>query len=62
MRKYKKGKPIKSMNELMNQEFVYFNHKITHEGWFKSWSLRFAQDMIDRGALYKAVKIEKEGI
>lgn len=59
MRKYKKGKPIKSLNELMKQDFVYVNDKITSHGWFGSWQMRYAQSLIKRGALYRAVK--KEG-
>lgn len=56
-RKYKKGKQIKSLDELSKQEFIYFFDKITHRGWFGSWQFRLAQRYINRGWLFKAEKI-----
>ena len=60
-RKYKKGKPIKSLAELYQQEFIYFQHKITHRGWFGSWQLSLAQSYINRGFLYRADKVNESG-
>lgn len=57
-RKYKKGERITSLDELVKQEFVYWNDKITHHGWFKSWQLRMTEDAIKRGIIYKAIKNE----
>ena len=57
-RKYRKGEKITSLDELAKQEFVYFCHKITHHGWFKSWQFRLAESYIRRGMVYYAVKIE----
>lgn len=59
-RKYKKGEQITSIDELMEQEFIYCHHKVTHKGWFGSWQLRFAKQMIERGILFKAIKREGE--
>lgn len=56
-RKYRKGKQITSLDELYKQEFIYFHHKITHCGWFRSWQFRLAQTYIDRGWLYYAEKV-----
>lgn len=54
-RKYRKGEPITSLEDLANQEFVYVHDKITHRGWFMSWQFRFAKDMLEKGVLHKAV-------
>jgi hypothetical protein len=59
-RKYRKGQLIKSLNELVEQEFVYFNNKITHRGWFESWPIRTAKIMIEHNAIREAIKIESE--
>lgn len=56
-RKYCKGERITSLEELANQEFIFFHHKITHNGWFMSWQFRMAKSLIDRGVLYYAVRI-----
>lgn len=56
-RKYKKGEPITSLDELGKQEFVYFFDKITHRGWFQSWQIQLALRYIDRGCLYYAIKV-----
>ena len=61
-RKYAKGEKITSLDELARQEFVYFQDKITHCGWFLSWQFRMAKSFIDRGFLYyaKKPKIERK--
>lgn len=56
-RKYRKGKQITSLDELAEQEFVYFFDKITHNGWFMSWQFRMAKRFIDRGFLFAAEKV-----
>ena len=58
-RKYQKGEPITSIDELMSQDFVYFYDKITNSGWFGSWQLRWAKMMIDGGKLFKAISTPK---
>ena len=56
-KKYKRGEHILSLDELSKQEFVYWNHKITHCGWFMSWQLRMAARSIGlNGNIYYAVK------
>ena len=59
-RKYKKGDVIKSLDELMAQDFVYYYDKISNVGWFSSWQLRWAKTMIEGGKLHKAVRGEGE--
>lgn len=61
MKKYRKGAKVTSLNELMEQDFVYWWNKITPKGWFQNWQLRMAQQAIDFGRIRLAVKIEKDG-
>lgn len=59
MKKYQKGKPIKSLDELVSQEFIYWNNKITHKGWFLSWQIGMTLNSIQSGnTIFKAVKME----
>lgn len=59
-RMYLKGDPIRSIDELLSQEFVFFHDKVTHRGWFMSWQLRMAVDMIQRGVLCYAIRKEDD--
>ena len=59
-RKYRKGRQITSLDELVNQEFIYCFDKITHCGWFMSWTVNLAKQYIKRGCLFYAVKNEGE--
>ena len=59
-RKYKKGECITSIQELIAQDFIYFYDKITSKGWFGSWQLRWAELMINRGVLFKAIPNDGE--
>ena len=56
-RKYQKGEPITSLDELAKQEFVYFFDKIIHKGWFLSWQMQLAIRYIYRGWLHYAIKV-----
>lgn len=62
MRSFVKGKPIKSLNELMQQEFVIqsFDRKdvLVHRGWFQSWQLRYVSGEIERRRLFRAKRKE----
>ena len=55
-RKYKKGGPITSLEELAKQDFVYFFDKIQPKGWFKSWQIRYAEGQIKLGRIFYAIK------
>ena len=59
-RKYRKGAKITSLDELVVQQFIYFNDTITHCGWFTSWQFRKVVEYIDRGLLYYAEKITED--
>ena len=60
MRKYKKGKCLKSMDKVLKCDFVYVGDKIYHLGWVGSWQASYLKRLIDQGTVYEAVKIEKE--
>lgn len=59
-RKYRPGPKITSLNELMEQDFVYWHGKITHHSWFCNWQLRMTDQAIKCGVLRQAIKIESE--
>lgn len=59
-RKYTKGEKITSLDELVQQEFVYWHDKITHQGWVTSWQLRMACLAIQNGVIFKAIKVPIE--
>lgn len=61
--KYTKGERITSLDEFMEQEFVYFPYGIRHRGYAQSQQIRLVYFMIKSGRLHKAVRIseEKEG-
>lgn len=61
--KYRRGGHILSLDELAKQDFVYFRHKIYHEGWFGSWQLRFIKRNIgENGHIYYAEKVVPDTI
>jgi len=58
--KYRKGEKITSLDELVKQDFVYWNDKITHKGWFMSWQLHMTCNAINHGVIFYAIKKEDE--
>lgn len=60
MKAYRPGDKITSLDELMKQELVYFNHKITNKGWFQNWQIGWANHYMQRGFVRKTIKIEQE--
>ena len=62
-RKYKLGRRIKTLDELMRQEFVIHKpknaprEKVYHCGWFWSWTIRATYLQVKSGSLYKAERI-----
>lgn len=54
-KKFVKGGHILSLDELYRQEYVYWNHKVTHIGWFQNWTLRMSANAIgENGCIYYA--------
>lgn len=60
MKTFEKGETITTVEELLQQEFVFYNNKVTAKGWFLSWQLRMTVNAINRGYLRKAIKIKTE--
>lgn len=58
-RKYKKGKQITSIEQLIRCEFIYLDNKIYSSGWWKSWQLNYIIGKICGGHLYEAEQIER---
>ena len=58
--KYKKGERITSLDEFIEQEFVYFPYGIRHRGYAQSQQIRQVSNMIKSGRLYKAIKISEQ--
>ena len=58
--KYIKGERIQSLDELIRQEFIYFNHKVYHRGWVMGWKLKWVVDMIGRGLLFIATRKQED--
>ena len=56
-----KGKRINSIEEMLKHELIIFDaggyKKTYHKGWFGSWQIRYAQQVIKYGWIYEV----KEG-
>lgn len=59
-KRYRPGPKIHSLNELMEQDFVYWVDKIEPKAWFQNWQIHMAQYVIERGSIRQAIKIESE--
>ena len=59
-KEYKKGIPITSLDQLMKQEQVLFIplNKVFSYGWFASWQMQYALNLIKGRALYTVDKSE----
>ncbi len=58
-RKYKPGDLIKTLDELLMQEWVMWHGRTTHIEVVKSLQLRIVIDSLVRGGFCKAIKKEK---
>ena len=60
-KKFRRGRHILSVDELTNQDFVFWNDQLTPRGWFLSWQLRMILFAIgERGVIYYAIKEEQK--
>lgn len=59
-KKYRPGPKVHSLNELMEQDFIYWGGKIEPKKWFQNWQLHMAQSVVDNGSLRLAIKIDDE--
>lgn len=64
MTKYRKGKLITNLNELMEQDFIIWDNgcaqKVFHKGWVCSWQIKYANRLIKSWQLYKAITDENK--
>ena len=58
--KYKKGERITSLDDFVEQEFVYYPYGIRHRGYAQSQTVRHVLMMIKGGRWHKAVRISAE--
>jgi hypothetical protein len=62
MRKYKRGKQITSLDEMMSNDLIIVEtpdkrkEKTYHKGWFQSWQVRMCKQLIDNYQVYEAEK------
>ena len=59
-KRYAKGEPITSLDELMEQEIVFLGSAIQPKGWFQNWQIRLAKGYVKANSIYKAVKIKED--
>lgn len=59
---YTVGSCITNIEELCQQEFVYYQmankYKILHKGWFLSYQMCYILYLLNQHRLYKAIKNE----
>lgn len=49
--KYRKGQPIRSLDELWAQDVVFFADKVVSRGWFQNWQLKMVTQQIFFGRI-----------
>lgn len=59
MKSFEAGEPLRSLNEIAEQEFVFCNGKLYHNGWFMSWQARSLFHLAKAGKILRAKKIER---
>ena len=59
MRNYIQGACIHSLDEMYRQEFIFYKGKVYHRGWFRSWSLSYANALIANRLIYEATRREQ---
>lgn len=57
-RKYKKGERILTLEELDRQEFVFFQNKVYHKGFWQSWQYRWVLEKLKIGQFFKAYRAD----
>lgn len=61
-RKYRRGDPIHSLDELMDQDFVYWHDKIYARGWFASWQLNMVHKQVTAGKIFRAIRKDDNNV
>ena len=58
--KYIKGAAITSIDDVMNHDYIYYNHKVYHKGWFCSWPVRIMKQYIENHRIFSVIKKESK--
>ena len=56
---WKQGQ-IKTIDDMMKEDFIIVHNKVYHRGWFTSWPCRLAQNYIGHGVMYYAYKTRRK--
>lgn len=59
-RKYKKGKPITSLDEFIQQDIVFVLGKPFHRRWVANWQIGWIKHLMIKGYVCKAIKKEND--
>lgn len=59
-RKFEIGKPIKTLDELLEQEWVMWGNRTTHIEVIKSLQLRFVLRLLENNSIRKAIRKNME--
>lgn len=57
--KYRKGQPIRSLDELWMQGIVFFADKVVLRGWFQNWQLKMVTQQMFFRRIFYAEKEDK---
>lgn len=60
--KYKPGNRINTLQEMMDQDVIFVRGKPANKGFFQNWSLHYAEQQINFGLVFEAIKTESGGI
>lgn len=59
-RKLRPGPHITSIDEVADQEFIFFHGKVYHRGWFCSWPLKMLRNCVGpAGCIRYAMPVEE---
>lgn len=60
--KYRQGERIINLQDMMNEEVIFVRGKPVNKGFFQNWSLHYAEQQINFGLVFEAIKTESGGI
>lgn len=59
-RKFKKGAPVTSLDELFKHDYFIAGGKTLCAGWCRSWQVKMAHDFIKHGSVFVAERLTNE--
>ena len=57
---YKSGSLIRSLDDFMTKDFVFFQGVLYSKGWFQNWQIRLVHNLINGGQIHNAIKLSVE--